>query len=101
MMLKQIPLKDLHGANKEANKKGNVSLIAQRVKIVFKERRKKVEASEAAGKIGRERERERGAERTAAFVPCFELFPEDRLTRAVFHPSGWRPRKKGNNKYRR
>lgn len=57
MMLKQIPLKDLHGANKEANKKGNVSLIAQRVKIVFKERRKKVEASEAAGKIGRERER--------------------------------------------
>lgn len=34
------------------------------------------------------KERERKAKRTEAFVLCFELFPEDRLTHDVFHPSG-------------
>ena len=48
---------------------------------MFKERRRRK-------KRMRKREREREAERTKAFVLCFELFPEDRLTHAVFHPFG-------------
>lgn len=39
------------------------------------------------GGEGGRKTRRRG-ERTEAFVPCFVLFPEDRLTRAVFHRSG-------------
>lgn len=38
---------------------------------------------------GGERRGEKAKERKLLFS-CFELFPEDRLTHAVFHRSGWR-----------
>ena len=50
-------------------------------------------------RVGRKKEGrgEKAKERKLLF-PCFELFPEDRLTHAVFHRSGWGRRAEGEER---
>lgn len=77
---------------KASKKRGTYRWLRKGLRLCL-EREREIEKwarrEEGRERKGGERRGEKAKERKLLFS-CFELFPEDRLTHAVFHRSGWR-----------